>query len=115
MEEADICILICMYLHKKHLSAAFAFGTTALLESRTAVPLRLLGSLEESHEDEDKGADQRSRPWGAVHTQPPPGHLVLVATLRDISLLHPSPHCQGLRMQSSALKIQRFPRETGTK
>lgn len=59
---------------------------------------------------------QRSHPWGEAHAQPPAGRLPLGATLMDRPLLHPSPCCgRGLGMQNSAVKIQRFPRETGTK
>lgn len=91
--EAVICIFICIYLHKKYLTASSAFRMIALL----GVPEPLLpkGSFkEESHAGE--GAFQRSHPWGELHTQPPPGLLTLGATLMSRSLLHPTPRCFGL-------------------
>ena len=107
LEEAVICVFICIYLHKKLLIASFAFRMIALLG--VPEPLLLLGSYEESHEGE--GACQRSHPWGEVHTQPPtraphPGHHPHgQATLAPLPLLLWAPNAKQCYGNTDVSKI----------
>lgn len=114
-EEADICMFICIHLYKKHLSTSFAFRMTALLGVRKL--LLLTPSSRESH----VGSRQRRViPGKMVTLSPPPGHpqsdchpcghFRRWPPFAPRPLLSPSPHCYGVRIQSSVRKVQIFPR-----
>ena len=102
-------MLICIHLHEKHFGASFIFRMTALLGVR-----ELLLLLATSFRDSHVGSRQRVTPRKKLTLGRHWGTLTLGATLRDdsedgLSSSLDSPHCGGLRMQSSVMKVQMFP------